>query len=398
MIFTASPAGYALYEFYDGSLLLQSSSSAVYTSSNFLQDSTYNISVVATNYLGCVGTASSALTFYILNQSAVSLQSQPVSGNICSNDTIVLTATPATYLLYTFYNNSSQIQSSVSNTCTITTIVNPLSFTVLAVDPFGCATQISSTLNFNSLPTPDPYLTASDSGICNGTSSTLSAVIQGNFPGATYVWSNGSTSQSITISPNQNSTYYFTSTFNGCTSTKDSILVLVDTTSPHANAGFEQTLCKGDSIQLTGSGGLNFLWSPSSSIHDSTAMNPYAFPDSTVLVQLIVTNAYCKDTATVKLVVDRCLEEIVEPIPQIITPNGDNSNEAWVVPDVDYFTNNQLTIYNRWNNIVFEAAPYLNNWKGVNKNGEALPDGVYYYVLDLKNGNNPYVGFIVINR
>jgi flagellar hook assembly protein FlgD len=40
----------------------------------------------------------------------------------------------------------------------------------------------------------------------------------------------------------------------------------------------------------------------------------------------------------------------------------------------------------------------LNDWKGVNTKGENLPDGVYYYVLDLKNGKKPYIGFIVINR
>jgi gliding motility-associated-like protein len=113
---------------------------------------------------------------------------------------------------------------------------------------------------------------------------------------------------------------------------------------------------------------------------------------------LIVLNSYCKDSSTVKIFIDRCLSAIVKPIPQIITPNGDNSNDAWIVPDVDYFTENHLSIYNRWNNLVFEESPYLNDWKGVNTKGENLPDGVYYYVLDLKNGKNPYVGFIVINR
>lgn len=398
VIITASPAGYAQYDFYNGTTLLQSSSSTVYSESTFLQDSIYTISVTATNYLGCMGPASSATTFYILKQSSVSLLSQPLSGNICNNDTIVLTASPSSYSQYSFYNNASLIQSTASSLCAITSIANPLSFNVIATDFFGCKTQPSAILNFNALPTPDPYLTASDSGICKGTITTLSAVITGNYPNSTYLWSNNSTAQTVVVSPSTNTTYYFNATYNGCKSTTDSILVMVDITTPVANAGITQTICIGDSIRLNGSGGLYFLWSPSSSIYNYTMSNPYARPDSTTLYQLIVSNTYCKDTTTVTIVIDRCLTQIVNPIPQIITPNGDNSNDAWVVPDVDYFTDNHLTIYNRWNNVVFDASPYLNDWKGVNNKGENLSDGVYYYVLDLKNGKDPYVGYIVITR
>jgi hypothetical protein len=303
--------------------LLQSSSSNIYLGLNFLQDSTYTISVIAKNYLGCIGSASLVKTFFILHQSNVSLLSQPVSGNICNNDSIILTTSPSYYLHYSFYNNSSLIQSSANSSCTITSIINPLSFQVVATDQLGCKTQASSTLNFNSQPTPNPFLTATDSGICKGSITTLTANISGNYPNSTYLWSNGVSTQTTVVSPTINTTYYFTSTFNGCTSTKDSILVLVDIIFPIANAGNAQTICTGDSIQLNGSGGLHFLWSPSASIHNNTINNPYAFPDSTILYQLIVTNSYCKDTATVKIFIDRCLSAIVKPIPQIITPNGD---------------------------------------------------------------------------
>ncbi|HRF38557.1 MAG TPA: gliding motility-associated C-terminal domain-containing protein, partial [Saprospiraceae bacterium] len=45
--------------------------------------------------------------------------------------------------------------------------------------------------------------------------------------------------------------------------------------------------------------------------------------------------------------------------------------------------NNELIIFNRWNDQVFRAAPYLNNWRGVNQSGQELPQGTYYYILRL---------------
>ena len=102
--------------------------------------------------------------------------------------------------------------------------------------------------------------------------------------------------------------------------------------------------------------------------------------------------------AEVKVIIDRCLKELPKPIPQIITPNGDVANEFWNIDDVDYFTKSTLIIFNRWGTVVYQEAPYLNQWKGQNENGDDLPDGTYYYSLDLGNDKPPYKGYIVITR
>ena len=76
-----------------------------------------------------------------------------------------------------------------------------------------------------------------------------------------------------------------------------------------------------------------------------------------------------------------------------ITPNGDGQNDFLTFEalerDPDSFPDNELIIFNRWGDIVFQARPYVNNWDGTNASGQELPQGTYYYILrlDISEGN-----------
>jgi gliding motility-associated-like protein len=88
-------------------------------------------------------------------------------------------------------------------------------------------------------------------------------------------------------------------------------------------------------------------------------------------------------------------------VPSVITPNNDGINDALVVPcllEENAFRNAQLLIINRWGDEVYRSPrPYLNNWSGT-YNGEDLPVGTYFYILDLGEGSAPMRGFFVIQR
>ncbi|RYU75838.1 gliding motility-associated C-terminal domain-containing protein [Hymenobacter persicinus] len=60
--------------------------------------------------------------------------------------------------------------------------------------------------------------------------------------------------------------------------------------------------------------------------------------------------------------------------PNIITPNGDQLNDQWVVPNLA--ANTHAWLYNRWGRLVYEAPAYDNHWAA-----DGLPAGIYYYVL-----------------
>ena len=59
------------------------------------------------------------------------------------------------------------------------------------------------------------------------------------------------------------------------------------------------------------------------------------------------------------------------------------------------FPDNRLTVYNEWGGVVYEAAPYPNDWRGTYQ-GERLPAGTYFYVFEPGSGRAAISDFLVI--
>ena len=79
------------------------------------------------------------------------------------------------------------------------------------------------------------------------------------------------------------------------------------------------------------------------------------------------------------------------------SPNGDGINDVFFIQGLQRFPNNELKVYNRWGNLVFEEKGYANQWAGTFEE-EILPDATYFYVLDLGDGSKPLSGFVQINK
>jgi gliding motility-associated-like protein/uncharacterized repeat protein (TIGR01451 family) len=85
-------------------------------------------------------------------------------------------------------------------------------------------------------------------------------------------------------------------------------------------------------------------------------------------------------------------------IPTVFTPNGDGKNDAFTIPLLKFYPNNELQVFNRWGNQVFHASSYMssgNLWDGNN-----LGEGTYFYVLKINsNGiSKKYGGYTTIVR
>jgi gliding motility-associated-like protein len=81
-------------------------------------------------------------------------------------------------------------------------------------------------------------------------------------------------------------------------------------------------------------------------------------------------------------------------IPNTITPNGDQVNDTFEIPGLNKFSNNELLIFNRWGNHVFESKGYKNDW-----GADGLVSGSYFYVLrgfDESGKEFKFTGFVQV--
>ncbi len=92
-------------------------------------------------------------------------------------------------------------------------------------------------------------------------------------------------------------------------------------------------------------------------------------------------------------------------VPNGFSPNVDGVNDFFVILGLEQYPNNEIVIFNRWGDEVFQAAPYQNNWDGTTTNntlkisGDKVTDGTYYFILNLNvDGIDPINGFVELRR
>ena len=65
--------------------------------------------------------------------------------------------------------------------------------------------------------------------------------------------------------------------------------------------------------------------------------------------------------------------------------------------DLQGFNVQKLTIFNRYGMKVFSKNNYTDEWCGQSENGDELPDGTYYYVIERTNGETK-TGWVYVNK
>jgi hypothetical protein len=174
------------------------------------QSSTSVYTVTGTNTLtGCTNVATAIVYVYL-----TSISLSPAAA-ICSGSSATLSASGAMNYTWTGNNTTLPFQSPV---------VSPTSsavYTVNAITSNYC--PVSGTVAVTVNPSPVITAVSNKASICKGESTSIS--VSG---ASTYLWSNGSTSPSITVSPTVTSYYNVNGVSNNCNSNTASVLLTVN--------------------------------------------------------------------------------------------------------------------------------------------------------------------------
>ena len=82
-------------------------------------------------------------------------------------------------------------------------------------------------------------------------------------------------------------------------------------------------------------------------------------------------------------------------VPNAFSPNGDGINDTWVIQYLESYPDCTVDVFNRYGQSVFHSAGYPRAWDG-RVNGQALPVGVYYWIVNPKNGRPQMNGSVTI--
>jgi gliding motility-associated-like protein len=257
------------------------------------------------------------------------------------------------------------------------------SITLIAYSNFGCLDLLTKTTIVKHAPGA-VIANSSPLSFCPGDSTVLSFTLD---PNATFTWSTGATTTSVTVSNMDTVLLTVTDTITGC-SAKDSVMTVlfpVDSIS----AGLDTTVSINIPYMLTGYGAGIVYWSPDTLLDNATALSPYATIGENTAFVLQITDANgCVQRDTVNLTVRY---DYAFDVKNLITPNGDGQNDKWVIGNIESYPDNQVTVFNREGNVVFQKTGYTNDWEGT-FNGKTLPDGAYFYVVKFDNSEKVLKG------
>ena len=184
----------------------------------------------------------------------------------------------------------------------------------------------------------------------------------------------------------------------GCNFTSFDEVKIIMNAPVTAFAGNDTIASSGNPIQLTGSGGISYLWSPAKYLDNYTSQTPLAVLQNDTRFNLLVKDTLgCIGTSSVMV---KIFKDAAYYIPNAFTPNGDGLNDVFkaIAPGIQktfYFK-----IFNRWGQLVFESIHLNQGWDGKYLN-VTQPQDVYVWVIkgiDVKGKTIELKGTVTLLR
>lgn len=193
---------------------------------------------------------------------------------------------------------------------------------------------------------------------------------------ASYTWNTGATGLTVPIT---NAGTYKLSASNACGTVSGSTNIVVNP-SPIPDLGIDTAFCGMFTYLLNpGSGWSSVSWSNGSS---APIINVNQFGNYRVTV---VDGNGCSGTDEI-VIGSNC--NLIWYVPSAFTPNGDGNNEKFN-PTMKDVRDLNLTIYNRWGQIIWQGDENSGGWDG-SIYGQLAPEGVYTWTATFMSNFNRY--------
>jgi gliding motility-associated-like protein len=210
-------------------------------------------------------------------------------------------------------------------------------------------------------------------------------VLDAQNPGFNYMWNTGDTTQTINVSAAGIYSVTVAEEYGyNCESISEINVNIIPV--PEINLGPDTTICRHHTIKIDVTDTYGFLnnytyqynWTPFPNTDPYIVLSwldPAIYP---IIVQVTGCPA---DVVydTMYLTVEPCDLQV----PNVFTPNHDGVNDYFYIPNIEFYPNSTMVIYNRWGRKVFESTNYMGDWDGENNS-----DGVYYYVFTINYGEH----------
>ena len=244
----------------------------------------------------------------------------------------------------------------------------PGTYVVVVFDDRGCDATATFEVTNNELTV---VVAGETGGGCGGSNlGSLSAEIIGGDGNYTYVWSNGAGNVPV-IGGLATGIYTVTVTDgNGLvgvgSGTVEPFVPIVIEIVTNDEMGSAEAIVSGGTPPYT------YQWNDANGSSDPTISNQ---PSGTYAV-VVTDDEGCTSIA----------EAVLNPpgpcdrVKRVISPNDDGMNDIFTVVCAFRF-NVVLEVYNRWGQQVYLNTAYTNDWNGIDKEGNPLPEGGYFYVI-----------------
>lgn len=349
----------------------------------------FAVELIALNDLGCVDTALQRVVVH-----PVPLAQAAADVEVCQGADIQLDGSGS--LGASFFSWSpAALVSNPAAAQTTAVAANNQTF-VLTVSTGFCDASDSVSVrviqDLGLIPGPD-------AAICPGEAVPLSAEVETNVPGVSWIWTPASSlSDPTSLTPvafvNGDAAYTITAT---CGTLEEAATIFIDVLPPPVVEASTDTalMILGTSVQLQalgfgGTGELEYWWDQRADLSCTDCPNPMATPlNSGWYVVNVVDEAGCTSLDSVFLrVYTDCLGSDFQ-IGKAFTPNGDGNNDLFEFRSETIQNLELFRVWNRWGEMVFETSEGGQFWDGTQR-GQPLNPGVFAYTIQgvCINGEN----------